>query len=75
VTTEANELAAKYHDRMPVILHPADYARWLDPDNQRAEDLAPLLAPYPAEAMDVVAVSTLVNSPRNDGPECLAPVA
>ena len=71
VTTEANELAAKYHDRMPVILHPVDYARWLDPENQRVEDLTPLLAPYPAEPMVVESASTLVNNPRNESSDCL----
>jgi putative SOS response-associated peptidase YedK len=71
VTTEANELAVKYHDRMPVILHPADYSRWLDPENQRVEELIPLLAPYPAEPMIAEPVSTLVNSARNESPDCV----
>jgi putative SOS response-associated peptidase YedK len=71
VTTDANELAKLYHDRMPVILHPADYARWLDPEYQRVEELAPLLRPYPAELMVAEPVSTLVNNPRNDSPDCV----
>jgi putative SOS response-associated peptidase YedK len=74
VTTEANELAAQYHDRMPVILHPADYARWLDPA-AAPDRLAPLLAPYPAELMDVAKANPLVNSPRNQGPELLVPAS
>jgi putative SOS response-associated peptidase YedK len=75
ITTEANELAAKYHDRMPVILHAAEYAHWLDPEQQAADDLKPLLVPYPADELEVAAASPLVNSPKNDRPECLAPVA
>jgi putative SOS response-associated peptidase YedK len=75
ITTDANELAAQYHDRMPVILHPADYSRWLDPGYDRADGLMPLLAPYPAELMSVSKASTLVNSPKNQGPELLRPVA
>ncbi len=75
ITTEANGLVAPLHDRMPVLIDPADFDLWLDPACQRAEDLAPLLRPYPAEAMEAVAVSPLVNSPKNDDPECLAPVA
>jgi putative SOS response-associated peptidase YedK len=76
LTTAANKLVAPPHDRMPGLLDPADFDRWLDPAAcQRPADLAPLLRPYPAEAMEAVAVSPLVNSPKNDGPECLAPVA
>lgn len=72
VTTEANELLRPLHDRMPVILPPEDYARWLDEEQQEADALAPLLRPYAAEAMALRPVSTVVNSPRHDGPECLA---
>ena len=66
---------APLHDRMPLILDPADFDRWLDPEYQSVEGLTPLLVPYPAGAMEAVAVSTLVNSPKTDGPECLGPAA
>jgi putative SOS response-associated peptidase YedK len=56
---------------MPLILHPDDYAQWLDPANQDTDGLKQLLVPYPADTMDVVAASTKVNSPKYDGPECL----
>jgi putative SOS response-associated peptidase YedK len=71
ITTEANELLAKYHDRMPVIVHPNDFDLWLrgEPD-----DAAVVLQPYPADAMTAVAVSTRLNNPRNEGPELLAAV-
>jgi putative SOS response-associated peptidase YedK len=75
ITTAANELVAPMHDRMPVILDPADFDRWLDLAYQQVDGLTPLLVPYPAEVMEAVAVSPLVNSPKNDGPECLMPVA
>jgi putative SOS response-associated peptidase YedK len=74
LTTEANALLAPFHDRMPVILDPADYDRWLDPTIQDPAQVQPLLVPYPAERMQVVPVSTLVNSPKNDVPECLTAV-
>jgi putative SOS response-associated peptidase YedK len=45
VTTQANAALAHLHDRMPVIVAPANYARWLDPN----EDARDLLAPYPDE--------------------------
>jgi putative SOS response-associated peptidase YedK len=62
------------HDRMPVILAPEDYSRWLDPDVRDPEKLASMLRPYPSEAMVAQAVSTYVNSPSREGPQCIAPV-
>jgi len=73
ITTQPNELMARLHNRMPVILPPETYARWLEPAPRQPADLQGLLAPYPAEAMSAYPVSTLVNSPANDRPECLAP--
>lgn len=73
VTTVANELVGRLHDRMPVILPQSDYARWLDADANPA-GLKKLLASYPAAKMEAVGVGTAVNSPRNDGPELLKPV-
>ena len=66
LTTSANDLVRPIHDRMPVIIAPADYARWLDPAVQQAEPILPLLRPYPAEEMEAYAVSTRVNSPARD---------
>jgi putative SOS response-associated peptidase YedK len=74
ITTEPNELMSTLHNRMPVILHPIDYAAWLDPAARKADELAPLLRPFPAEEMAAHPVSTLVNSPVNDRAECIVPV-
>jgi putative SOS response-associated peptidase YedK len=71
LTTTANELVRPVHERMPVILPAQNWAAWLDPQMQDAVALAPLLRPYPTNAMRAYAVSQLVNNPRNDGPECL----
>ncbi len=49
VTTDANELLAPIHDRMPVILAPESYETWLSPLAQSPEDLEPLLVPCPPE--------------------------
>jgi putative SOS response-associated peptidase YedK len=73
LTTEANELLASYHDRMPVILRPEDYDLWLDAGVRSAERLLPLLRPYPREEMTTYAVSLMVNSPSNDSPRCVEP--
>jgi putative SOS response-associated peptidase YedK len=59
---------------MPAILHPRDYAKWLDPSPQTPENLKPLIKPYPAEEMSAYPVSTMVNKPENDLPELVVPV-
>jgi putative SOS response-associated peptidase YedK len=75
VTCAPNELMAELHDRMPVILDPADYDAWLDPADPRGADPrgAELLRPCPAEWLEAVPVSTRVNSPRNDDPSVIQP--
>jgi putative SOS response-associated peptidase YedK len=73
ITTEPNDLMAIIHNRMPVILHPRDYAKWLDPSPQTPESLKPLIKPFPADAMDAYPVSPLVNKPANDIPELVVP--
>ena len=74
ITTDANELMSSVHDRMPVILDRTDYDRWLNRDCQDPQEVLPLLKPFPSDRMQLVPVSTLVNSPRNDVPECVVPV-
>jgi len=74
ITTTANSLMQPIHNRMPVIVDPADYDRWLDPGNQDPNEVLPLLKPFPADRMQAVAVSTLVNSPRNESPQCVVPI-
>lgn len=73
ITTEPNELMAGLHNRMPVILDPADYAEWLDPAPRAPGSLQALLKPFPAERMSAYPVSTLVNAPANDRPELVVP--
>ena len=74
ITTEPNELMTLIHNRMPAILHPRDYARWLDASPQSPEILKPLIKPYPADKMSAYPVSTLVNKPENDIPELVVPI-
>jgi putative SOS response-associated peptidase YedK len=75
ITTEANELVGKLHDRMPVILHADDYNAWLDPKNVDTAVLKGLLKPYPSEEMRAYPVGLRVNSAKNDDPELIAPVS
>jgi putative SOS response-associated peptidase YedK len=55
-----NELVGPIHHRMPLIIDPADYDRWLT----APEPPTDLLRPYPMDAMESFPVSRLVNSPK-----------
>lgn len=72
ITVTPNELMAPIHDRMPAIILPQDRERWLSPD-LTSEEALQLLRPCPDGLLTADPVSTLVNSPRNEGPELLAP--
>jgi putative SOS response-associated peptidase YedK len=75
ITTEPNPLMATIHDRMPVILPKESWDLWLDQEFTSKEKLLDLLKPYPADEMVATPVSTTVNSPRNETPACIVPVA
>ena len=62
---------------MPVFLSPDAIDTWLDrglDDETDLGTLLPLLAPLPTAQMEAYQVSTTVNSPANDAPDCIAPV-
>jgi putative SOS response-associated peptidase YedK len=75
LTTQANPLTSAVHDRMPVILSPEHCHHWLDAAVSGTNGASAYLGPYPAAEMEAVAVSTRVNSVKNNDPACLAPVA
>ena len=62
LTTQPNELVAPLHDRMPVILAPESYDRWLGGEPDPTE----LIRPCPADEMITWPVSVRVNTPKND---------
>ena len=74
LTTAANAVLAPIHDRMPVILPPSEYARWLDPTLKDPDELSPLLVPFPPEGMLAIPVSPRVNAPSTDDEKCIAPL-
>jgi putative SOS response-associated peptidase YedK len=74
ITTEANDLTRKLHDRMPVILSPEDYETWLDPTFHETDTLQKCLRPYPSNEMTCYPVSRMVNSPKNEDPRCIEPL-
>jgi putative SOS response-associated peptidase YedK len=73
ITIAANDLLRPLHERMPVIVDPADYDAWLDPREHDHERLARLMQTYPDGEMRTRPVSRWVNSATHEGPECLAP--
>ncbi len=75
ITTEANRKLHPIHARMPVILAPDAYDAWLDAESGSRDDALGLLRPFAEAPMAFYRVSTRVNSPRNDDPDCLAPIA
>ncbi len=73
ITTDANASLAPVHNRMPVILEPAQYDFWLDRKNENTQSLSRLLVPCADDAMEAVAVSKRVNNARNDEPHLIDP--
>jgi putative SOS response-associated peptidase YedK len=73
ITTTANDFLKPLHERMPVILPPDAYARWLDPDAE-PEQLVELLKPAANDVLRCVPVDARVNSPRADDAELLVPI-
>lgn len=63
ITTNANELVGEIHDRMPVIIPPESYDRWLSTLDLDPRDL---LVSYPAGPLKIWPISTRVNKPEND---------
>jgi len=74
ITTGPNDLLAPIHDRMPVILAPADFDRWLFSPPTEASSLRALLRPCPAGEMEAFPVGLRVNHPGNDAPDLIAPM-
>lgn len=73
VTTDPNELVQPLHDRMPAILPPSDYDRWLDPGDPDRPPID-LLRPFPAEKMTAWKVGPAVGNTRNDSPDLRLPI-
>jgi putative SOS response-associated peptidase YedK len=74
ITTEANELTAPMHQRMPVILKPRDYERWLRRDDPERPPVD-LLRPFESTMMHAWRVDAAVGNVKNNSPELLEPVA
>jgi len=69
VTINANKFMSEIHDRMPVILDTENYDDWLSGEQGKE-----LILPYSDTKMACYPVSTLVNTPKNDVPDCIEKV-
>jgi putative SOS response-associated peptidase YedK len=72
ITTDASPRAGQVHHRMPVILNSDNAADWLSSTTPERR-LHSLMEPYRNDDLEFYEVSNLVNSPANDGPECILP--
>lgn len=75
ITTDANDVLAPIHNRMPVILHRHDWQTWLQAGQVDDTVLIDLIRPYDAEPMQAWGVAHAVNKVANDNPELLLPIA
>ncbi|HXQ49496.1 MAG TPA: SOS response-associated peptidase [Stellaceae bacterium] len=73
LTCPPNELVAPIHDRMPVILDRADWAKWLGEDSAKRPELNKMLKPFPAGRMRAFRIGQRVNNVRNDDAALLVP--
>jgi putative SOS response-associated peptidase YedK len=72
ITTAANEMVSRLHDRMPVVVPPDRFAVWLNPETT-PDRLKAIMRSYPSERMRAHPVSRRLNDVRNDDEECIAP--
>ena len=74
ITTTANATMQSLHERMPVVVSPQDYQKWLDPELRDPAVLERILRPAAEDFFALVPVRPLVNNPRNDVAECVVPM-
>lgn len=72
MTRAPSPSAAEIHDRMPVILREEAHREWLDPDTKDAARVAEIIATKVIDNVVHHAVSTRLNSARNDSAELIA---
>jgi putative SOS response-associated peptidase YedK len=71
LTTRPNQVVARVHDRMPVVISPSRIDLWL---SGQASEVIDLIAPAPEQTLLAKPVSRRVNAVKNDDPACLAPL-
>ncbi len=74
LTAAANDTMKQIHDRMPVILEPADFAHWLAPEVTDVAEISSLMVPAGEDVLALHPVSTEVNNARNKGEHLIDPI-
>ncbi len=75
ITTEPNKEARAIHDRMPVILHPEDEPKWLEPSRVKREDIEPFLHPLEDKGLEIYEVSSDVSDLAYDDKRRIAAIS
>ena len=75
LTADATPSFRPIHDRMPVVIAPEDFARWLDCKTQEPREVADLMVSPQPDLFEAIPVSDLVNKVANTGPQIIAAVA
>jgi len=70
ITTDANGIVGKIHDRMPVIIPNQSYGLWLSSAGN-GNSFLEYLKPYDPFKMTAYTVSSMVNQVKNEGPGCI----
>ncbi len=71
ITTDANDLMAPIHDRMPVIIGSENWEKWLGEEPTNDNELKAMLAPFPAQRLSAWPVDKSVGNVKNDGAELI----
>lgn len=74
LTTDTNAAIAPIHDRLPLVIHEADYQEWLDCKRNRAKDVKHLLKPVVDDFFEAIAISDKINNARYFGTDVLQAV-
>jgi len=74
ITTEPNKEARAIHDRMPVILHPEDEPKWLEPSRVKREDIEPFLHPLEDKGLEIYEVDRDATDLEYDDKRRIAPL-
>ncbi|RYG37356.1 MAG: SOS response-associated peptidase [Burkholderiales bacterium] len=74
ITCPANSMVGLIHDRMPVILHEAQYAAWLGETLATPVDLKAMLKPYPSGLMTMWPVDRKMSNSRYQESDAADPI-
>lgn len=74
ITVEANALIAPLHNRMPAIIRPTDFAKWLDPTNENWKEIEKLVVNEENSKLNIYPVTAKMNRVIYNNPDCITPI-